>query len=264
MSARRGGPVTGATAAPGKAITASMPNTASFMPIPLTIAPSPMPITRGGIIAVIRRAPLSDSIFKQPSNLSYPSPARGEGGREHLRAAGGGKSPSAVTPPRRFAPTLPFRGRDKQAGARHRPCSLRRGVRRLSAFALRASADRPFFLSAKPRGWSTEWRTSLSVAASSFEGCGRLSALHRGVFTPAPGRAFGVRFVLPCGSKLPAPFGSTAHTKSRASLNGPPSASSWQGTVVSPGGAPAPPGCGGYVSSPARRRRIPPRYQNVS
>src|SRR6185437_17172940 len=44
----------------------------------------------------------------------------------------------------------------------------------------------------------------------------------------------------------------------------PPSASSWQGTVVSPGGAPAPPGCGGYVSSPARGRRTLLHLRNVS
>ena len=69
---------------------------------------------------------------------------------------------------------------------------------------------------------------------------GRLSALHLRHF-PAPGRA------------LPA---------NRSIGSGPPSASSWQGAVVPPGGAPAPPECG--VTSPARRRRTHPAHHDVS
>ena len=79
----------------------------------------------------------------------------------------------------------------------------------------------------------------------------------------APSRRFhcgaGPRFRGPLrpasGSKLAAPFGSTARPKPRAGLGGPPSASSSQGPVVVPGGAPAPPGC--VASSP--RPRAPAR-----
>ena len=60
-----------------------------------------------------------------------------------------------------------------------------------------------------------------------------------GVFLTAPGRAFGA------GSRLPPRW--------ERRLTGSPSASSWQGAVVPPGGAPTPPECG--VTSPARGRR---------
>ena len=154
----------------------------------------------------------------------------------------------------------------------HRPCSLAapgtpafaplelrlasRRLRSLPAEALREGgrATSPLFFSGagyavfpslppqKARGWRAKRRV-IAVSARALSDTWRLSARHRGVFTAAPGRAFGVRFVLPCGSKLAAPFGSTAPFEPRASRNGPPSASSWQGSLVTPGGAPAPPGC---------------------
>ena len=97
-----------------------------------------------------RRAALSaprDSIFKQPSNLSYPSPARGEGSRHASRMyatcafhkpnsgkpefGGGGWGRLHNHPAPALRADFPFQGRDKKAGARHRPYSLRRGIRRL-------------------------------------------------------------------------------------------------------------------------------------
>jgi hypothetical protein len=60
-----------------------------------------------------------------------------------------------------------------------RPCFWQRRVRCLALSPLE-----------KSRGWSTEWRTSLAVAAFPFEECGRLSALHRSVLR-GPVRAFG-------------------------------------------------------------------------
>ena len=73
----------------------------------------------------------------------------------------------------------------------------------------------------------------------------RLSALHmrRSHLGAGPRFARGPRCpaVVP---ELAAPFGSTSPSGARASLHGPPSASSWQGPVVVPGGAPAPPECG--------------------
>jgi hypothetical protein len=57
-------------------------------------------------------------------------------------------------------------------------------------------------------------------------------------------------------SDLATPSGSIAPSEPRANLGGPPSASSWQGPVVVPGGAPAPPEC--EVTSLARGRRAIP------
>ena len=160
-----------------------------------------------------------------------------------------------------------LRGRDKKVDMRHHPYSLRRRVRRRPRLRPSGFGGQAFSPSNKSRGRSAERRIlsnpRLAARAPVTTGA-RLSALHRGVLTAAPGRAFGVRFVLPCGSKLAAPFGSTAHTEPRASLNGPPSASSWQGSLVTPGGAPAPPGCRGCVSSPARGRRIRSRQHHAS
>jgi hypothetical protein len=71
----------------------------------------------------------------------------------------------------------------------------------------------------------------------------RLSALHRGIFLTAPGRAFGCRFVSPPALK-PIPFWVALVVQSlgqAATAHRQPS--SWQGSLVTPGGAPAPPGC---------------------
>src|SRR6185437_9591338 len=83
---------------------------------------------------------------------------------------------------------------------------------------------------------------SCSSCAPSHRRCG---ASRRAIAASIRRRAAlsDVPFHLAFGSKLAAPFGSTASSEPRASRNGPPSASSWQGTLVSPGGAPAPPGC---------------------
>jgi hypothetical protein len=107
------------------------------------------------------------------------------------------------------------------------------GFRRARSFAPRIKRG-----DGAPRGASV-----FRLAAFPFGERGRLSALHRDVFLTAPGRAFRLS-VSPClrlGDSDP--FWAAASSEPRASLNGPPSASSWQGTVVSPGGAPAPPGC---------------------
>ena len=53
---------------------------------------------------------------------------------------------------------------------RNRPCSLRPRVGAVSAGH--------FILLAKTRGMEHREAQSVSVSASSFEGCGRLSALH--------------------------------------------------------------------------------------
>ena len=79
----------------------------------------------------------------------------------------------------------------------------------------------------------------------------RLSARHRGVFLPAPGRALPTnRFALPPSRPLRRLSGQPLLPKLKADRGGPPSASSWQGAVVPPGGAPAPPGRGRYVRLP--------------
>jgi hypothetical protein len=108
----------------------------------------------------------------------------------------------------------------------HRPCSLAapgtpafaplelrlasRRLRSLPAEALREGgrATSPLFFSGagyavfpslppqKARGWRAKRRV-IAVSARALSDTWRLSARHRGVFTAAPGRAFGVRFVLP-------------------------------------------------------------------
>ena len=59
------------------------------------------------------------------------------------------------------------------------------------------------------------------------------------------------------GLEFAAPSGSTARSEPRASLDGPPSASSSQGLVVVPGGAPAPPGCVACEPRPRAPRPLP-------
>jgi hypothetical protein len=79
----------------------------------------------------------------------------------------------------------------------------------------------------------------------------RLPALHRGVLTPAPGRAFGFPSLPPpCRAHVPRKDRTGGMAGSGTSR---PSASSWQGAVVPPGGAPAPPGS--MLAKHARGRR---------
>ena len=62
------------------------------------------------------------------------------------------------------------------------------------------------------------------------------------------------RFALPPALRRQPLLGGRA-LRASGKPDGPPSASSWQGILVSPGGAPAPPGSLGVRSSPARGRR---------
>ena len=107
-----------------------------------------------------------------------------------------------------------------------------------------AARDTPYSLFRPPikRGDGAPGGASCSSSTASFEGVAPLGAPSRHLPYSA-GPRFRGPFRLASGSKLAAPFGSTARLKPRASLHGPPSASSWQGSLVTPGGAPAPPGC---------------------
>ena len=76
-------------------------------------------------------------------------------------------------------------------GARQRPYSLRRRVRRRPSFLPRAFPPRELASQrALPREWSAAKRVHCSLCRASFPRRGRLAALHRGVLLPAPGRAF--------------------------------------------------------------------------
>src|SRR3954469_20255417 len=79
-----------------------------------------------------------------------------------------------------------------------------------------------------PRGRADLRKIRPEITGPQFAGGpARLPALHRGVFLAAPGRAFG------------------------SALEALPSASSWRGTVVSPGGAPTQPGGAACEAAPA-------------
>jgi len=65
---------------------------------------------------------------------------------------------------------------DKRGGARHRPYSLRRGVRRRPVF--------PF--DKMPRGWSAGWRTSLPSCRTSYDVRAPAGAPSRRFFTLGP------------------------------------------------------------------------------
>ena len=144
------------------------------------------------------------------------------------------------------------------------PPALRRGFSNSPL----ANAPPPVFLAApgtpsslpspshKARGRSAERRIlsypRLAAWAPLAKGA-RLSALHRGVFLPAPGRASRGRSRLP--SALPRQFGSSPCRASEPpkAATGPRQPAPGGGPLVPPGGAPTPPEC--RVTSPARRRR---------
>ncbi len=81
--------------------------------------------------------------------------------------------------------TLPLQGRDKKKPTLRRPYSLRRRVRRNPS---RLSPGTFFAPRQKPRGWSAERRilsqSTPCEACAPFAQGARLSALHRGDFSP--------------------------------------------------------------------------------
>ena len=129
---------------------------------------------------------------------------------------------------------------------RHRPYSLRRGD---AVF----SFSRP---SQNARGTARRPAHPSFSSHLLIEGVAPFGAPSRRLPSGAgPRFAHGpLRFA--SSSDLATPSGSIAPSEPRANLGGPPSASSWQGPVVVPGGAPAPPEC--EVTSLARGRRAIP------
>src|SRR5450759_5250973 len=97
------------------------------------------------------------------------------------------------------------------------------------------SAERRILLVSTPCGAGTLWRRVRAVRRSIAASYRRRAALSDQPF----------RLALALGRVSLA--GAKGHDKPRASLNGRPSASSSQGILVSPGGAPAPPERVGYV-----------------
>jgi len=150
-------------------------------------------------------------------------------------------SPSAIR-------SSSFRGRDK-ARMRHCPYSLLAPGTPPSNTAPRTSRG-----DGAPSGAS--FRSPRLAAWAPFgEGCAPLGAPSQRLCGAGP-RFLTFRFRLARGLRKRGPFWVAAGREPRASLNGQPSASSSQGIVVSPGGAPAPPGSWGVRSSPARGRRV--------
>ncbi len=168
------------------------------------------------------RAALSaprDSIFKQPSNLSYPSPARGEGSRHASRMyatcafhkpnsgkpefGGGGWGRLHNHPPRRFAPTSPFRGGIRKQARAIVPilCGAGYAVFRFPPSARR----RGTFSLGKAEGMEHQAAHQVFSSRVPFRERGRLSALHSGVFLTTPGRAFGAGYLSQGLSACPAP-----------------------------------------------------------
>ncbi len=152
------------------------------------------------------------------------------------RRGGGGCVQTTSTPTPR---PLPTRGRG-EADAHHRPYSLRSRVGRLPV-------PRP----SKYRGDGAPSGASFGRSHVPFPARGASRRAIRGVFLPAPGRAFGI------GSgrafrlfRRPALHRPTDVPSLLGRPHRPPSASSSQGLLVVPGGASAPPGCGRSVRLP--------------
>jgi hypothetical protein len=101
---------------------------------------------------------------------------------------------------------------------------------------------------------------SFRLAASSFEGCGRLSALHRGDFCPRVRVSW---FMDRSGGPWRHPFAGRRRFGGPATIGPfPVQRAPRGGVLMPPDRVPGPPECG--VTSPARRRRIRSHLRNVS
>jgi hypothetical protein len=114
------------------------------------------------------------------------------------------------------------------------PCGLRRTSRPLENEGMERRKACPYF----------------RLAASSFEGCGRLSALHRGVLRQPGPRFLLVHFGPAFGSGRKAPFGWPLPLSLGQAGNGLPSASSSRGVIMPPGEPGAARELGGHVHPP--------------
>jgi hypothetical protein len=125
--------------------------------------------------------------------------------------------------------------------------------RRVRPFAPRRGAvlksPRPSEGDGAPSGASIQFMSRIVSDAC------RLSARHRGVLLPAPGRAFRGRSRLASSSSAPVRLIALSRFRAEASLDRLcRQPSSWQAPLVVPGGAPAPPEC--RFAKPARGRRV--------
>jgi len=149
--------------------------------------------------------------------------------------------PSFETP--RFARLLRMRT-EFAAGMRHRPYSLRRGVRRSLVFSpRRQDAEGTARRSAQPV-------VSTHLLIEGVAPCGAPS--RRSYSGIGPRFAHGALRAI-FRYDLTAPFGSTVPSQPRTLLGVRRQPCSWQAPVVGPGGAPMPPEC--EVTSLARGRR---------
>jgi len=139
-------------------------------------------------------------------------------------------------------------------GARHRPCCLRRGVRRLPFPCPRNM----------PRGWSAARRhiCTLCEACASF-GEGRCAPRRSIAVSSGSRAALSAAFPASPSALKPDPFRSIEPFGPQARGQHAPSASSWREVLLPPSGAPAPPGRGSCVS-PARGHRASSRRRDAS
>ncbi len=115
------------------------------------------------------------------------------------------------------------------------------GVPKSPLFFNGVGGRRPSFPSlAKIEGMARRWARHAVLVTPSCEGVAPLGAPSRRRYGAGP-RFLTVRFALPPALSTLAPFGRPC-LRASGKPNGPPSASSSQGVVVLPGGAPAPPG----------------------
>ena len=105
------------------------------------------------------------------------------------------------------------------------------------------------------RGWRAK-RRGQSQCACIVADARRLLARLGGVLLRRRAALSEDRFILPWPEIRDA-FRVIARPKPRAGLNGPPSASSSQGLIVVPGGAPAPPGCRSCETCPRAPHPLP-------
>src|SRR5450759_419676 len=137
-------------------------------------------------------------------------------------------------------------------GARDRPYSWRRRVRRNLS---RLSPGNPLALGIA-EGMARQAARHLVVVTPPCEGVAPLGAPSQRRYGAGP-RFLTFRFALPPALRRQPLLGGRA-LRASGKPDGPPSASSWQGILVSPGAAPAPPGGleGAFIPRPRAPRPI--------
>jgi len=183
-----------------------------------------------------------------------------------------------MRPPRQRCTRRERKSEDQNGRARpghffvFRPGVLRASAGQPACLPARAfgRASSPLFFAARGRrlpvlalgqcrGDGAPKGASSRLVSRTVAGAWRLSALHRGVCA-APGRASCLPLRPAVRPSAPVPLSGLSRIRASSRPRGRPSASSSQGIVLSPGGAPAPPGDTAHVRprprAPHRRCRV--------